>query len=277
MTIGLFAFFIITVLIPYLNFILQSSIVNKEDKKIIAIAHRGASKLAFENSLTSFQIALKQNIDVIEIDVHLTKDDVVVVSHDYNLKRIAKLDEDIEDLTYEQIKKLNIGDGFVNEKIPTLNEVLKLIDGKKKIMIELKWPRKGIYKNLVSKTLACIVQNEAVEWSIIQSFEKDYLKDVIEKYPQIECHQLVFGLSKILPIYYDNHFRFGQFEPLEGVSSVNIFYMYLNSSFVKKMHSKGIKVMAFTLNDEKKIARAVNFGVDGIISDEANIIKKFYD
>jgi len=274
MTISLFIFLIITVLIPFLNFYFQDS-GNSNENKIIYIAHRGASTLAPENTLQAFELALKQNVDMIELDVHLSKDDSIIVTHDRNLKRTTDLDKNVGDLTYEEIQKAKIKDKDGNmtfEKVPTLDDVLKLINGKKKVLIELKSSRNEPYLNLVDKTLQCISKNKAEDWVAVQSFEKKYLEEIIEKNKSIECQQLIFGVSSILPVYFDTKIRFGKFEPIAGVSSVNIFYIYLNSSFVNRMHQKGIKVMTFTIDKKKDAQRAVNFGVDGIITNDVSAI-----
>ena len=104
-------------------------------KKIIA--HRGVfnNKDIPENSLKSFHEAVKLNYDV-EFDIHLTKDNILVVFHDNNLKRMTGLDKNIQDCTYDEIKDLKLLN--TNETIPTLDEVLKIIDNKVFMDIEIK-------------------------------------------------------------------------------------------------------------------------------------------
>jgi glycerophosphoryl diester phosphodiesterase len=279
MTLPLFIFLVITVLIPYINFIIQ----NKELKtninyKIESVAHRGASKYAPENTLASFKKALEENADIIELDVHVSKDDSLIIMHDSNTKRTTGTEGEIENLNFRDIRKLNAGflfeENYKNEKIPTLDEVLKLVNGRSTVLIELKWPKNGIYINLVKEVLKCIAENNAQKWVIIQSFETAYLKEILSTTKTIDCHQLVFGWSNILPLYYDRKICIGNFEPLFGVKSVNIFYLYLSKSFVSKMHSKNIKVFVFTLDDKEKIIQAINLGADGIISNDHRILKK---
>ena len=279
MTLGLVVFLILTILIPYINFSIGGSINPKIlNKRPISVAHRGASKLAPENTIQSFALALNQNIDIIELDIHLSKDDSIVVIHDNNLKRTAGIDEYVENLTYSELRKINIAKKISNDNInyiiPTLDEVLKLVNGSKKVLIEIKWPKEGIYNNIVDKTLECIRSNKAETWTIIQSFDTKYLVQVTSKAPDIECHQLVFGVSNILPIYFDRSIKFGQFVPVNGISSVNIYYIYANENFVNKMHSRGLDVMVFTINEKEKMNKALSFNIDGIISDNASIINE---
>lgn len=119
------------------------------DNKIIA--HRGYyNGLIPENSFSSFKKCLYQNIPI-ELDVHLTKDKKIVVFHDFNLKKMTGLDAEIEDLTYDEIKKLTLKK--TKEKIPLLSEVLELIHSKVPLIIELKNKKIGPLENVLIKLL----------------------------------------------------------------------------------------------------------------------------
>ena len=90
------------------------------------IAHRGLHDEKIpENSMKAFSKAIKNNY-VIELDIHLLKDNNVVVFHDDNLKRMTNKNINIKDMTYEEIKKINLKQ--TDEKIPLLKDVLKLVD-----------------------------------------------------------------------------------------------------------------------------------------------------
>lgn len=102
------------------------------------IAHRGyhdIKKGIPENSIAAFKRAIRYNY-IIELDVHLTKDNKIVVFHDYSLKRMCKIDKLIEDCSYDELLKYNLLD--TKYKIPLLDEVLRLIDGKVGLLIETK-------------------------------------------------------------------------------------------------------------------------------------------
>lgn len=100
------------------------------------IAHRGLhNEEVPENSLLAFKLALEKNV-AIELDVHVLKDNSIVVFHDNNLKRMTGIDKELRDCTYEEIKKLKLLNS--NEHIPLLNEVLSIVDKKVLIDIELK-------------------------------------------------------------------------------------------------------------------------------------------
>lgn len=104
------------------------------------IAHRGLHDAeSFENSLSAYQKAIDKGY-AIEIDIHVTADDRIVSVHDGTLDRIAGSPLCVEDSTLAQLKELYIGG--TQEKIPTLEEVLALVNGQVPLLIELKADRK---------------------------------------------------------------------------------------------------------------------------------------
>ena len=103
-------------------------------------AHRGLydnKTDAPENSMKAFKKAIDAGFGI-ELDVQLTKDERVVVFHDFDLKRICNVDKRVKDLTYAEISKLNILD--TDCKIPLFEDVLELVDGKVPLIIEYKLP-----------------------------------------------------------------------------------------------------------------------------------------
>ena len=126
-------------IVVFYNFATAGEAIS-EDKiswiKETPIAHRGVhTKDIPENSLSAFENALKNNY-AIELDVQFTKDKEVVVFHDENLKRMTNDTRNIEDVNYDELKNLRLGN--TNEIIPTLEEVLELVDSKVAILIEIK-------------------------------------------------------------------------------------------------------------------------------------------
>ena len=271
MTIALFLFLVITLLIPYLKFTFQSTDISKTDKNcVLVIAHRGASGYAPENTLASFSKAIEMNADILELDVHLTSDDSVMVMHDYNVKRTTNGKGEIESMSFDEIRKLDAGSWFdakyKDEKVPTLNEVLALVNGRKKVLIELKWPAKGIYKDLVERVIQVIHQYHAESWVILQSFETIYLKQLSEVAPNLIQQQLLFGKSGLLPIYFDRTIQFGKFRPQKKAASVNIFYIYITPSLIKDMHKMGKQVYGFAPSKESDMCKLIHMEIDGMIT-----------
>lgn len=108
----------------------------------VVTAHRGYSAAAPENTLPAFQLAIDQGCEWAELDVQMTKDGVVMVTHDTSLRRCTGRNENIYDLTYNEVRKLDAGRWFgqkyTGAKVPTLEEVLDLCKGKIQLNIEIK-------------------------------------------------------------------------------------------------------------------------------------------
>ena len=100
-------------------------------------AHRGLfdNKNIVENTVSSFKKALKDNINI-ELDIRITKDNKIVVFHDENLKRLTDLDKLVKDMTYDELEMIKLLD--TNDTIPLLEDVLKIVNGRVTLLIEIK-------------------------------------------------------------------------------------------------------------------------------------------
>ena len=103
--------------------------------KLLKISHRGACGYEPENTLASFKKAIEINADMIELDVHVCKTGEVVVIHDEKVNRTTNGKGYVSQKNLESLKKLDAGKG---KKIPTLIEVLDLVNKRVKVNIELK-------------------------------------------------------------------------------------------------------------------------------------------
>lgn len=244
--------------------------------EVKVVGHRGAAALAPENTLASFRKALEIGVDIIELDIHLTNDGRIVVIHDSNVKRTTNSKGEISELTLEEIKSLDAGSwfdaSFENEQIPTLSEVLDLVNGQCKVLVEIKWPKSNIYKTIVPKMLDIFDEKNASSWVIVQSFEPKYLNQLSELTSEIEMHQLLFGFGDIVPIYYDRSLHWGKFIPVKGITSLNIFYIYLNKGFTNTL-DENTSIGVFTVNKEKDILKSISLGAKFIISDNPDLVK----
>lgn len=149
------------------------------------IAHRGIhdNKTIPENSLLAFKTALKYNYPI-ELDVQLTKDDVLVVFHDFDLKRMANINSLIRETTYSDLQKIKLL--TTNETIPTLAEVLKLIDSKVLLDIEIKNTKQ------VKKTCEILINNlKNYHNFILKSFNPKIVRYLKKHYPHLEVGFLI--------------------------------------------------------------------------------------
>lgn len=138
----------------------------------IIFGHRGVPSLAPENSLKSFELIRANKIEGVELDVHLSSDNRLVVIHDFNTLKLTGEDYEISETTYSILKDLDIGEG---EKIPLLSEVFKTL-GKEVIYdIEIKSRGKN-RKQLAEKLLEIIQEYKLNDYCIVTSFDPFIIK-----------------------------------------------------------------------------------------------------
>src|SRR6266550_9364554 len=104
------------------------------------VGHRGASALAPENTLRAIELAIDLGLDLVEVDVYLSRDGEVVVIHDENLRRLAGRSEAVADLTAAELSRVDLGAG---QGVPRLVDVLRLARGRIGVYIELKGTKTG--------------------------------------------------------------------------------------------------------------------------------------
>ena len=128
---------ILTIVLLYLLILVRPNSKLPENKNLLHdYAHRGLhGKKVPENSLQAFLLACDRNFGI-ELDVQLSADSEVMVFHDYSLKRMTGVDKRLSDLTVSELQSLSLVG--TDQKIPTLKEVLELVDGKVPILVELK-------------------------------------------------------------------------------------------------------------------------------------------
>ena len=220
---------------------------------MLRIGHRGACGYAPENTLASFKKALELSLDYIEFDVYVLKDGSVVVIHDDKVDRTTNGTGYVLDKTLEEIQNLDAGDG---EKIPTLQEVLNLIDKKTKVNIELKG--EGTAKP-VANIIEDYVQTKGWAYGdfLVSSFNQVELCTFKDLKPEVKIGALITEIPLDLA-------KFG--EDLKAYS-VNPSMEFVNKEFVEDAHKRGLKVFVFTVNEKDDIQRMKELNVDGVFSD----------
>ncbi len=206
------------------------------------ISHRGIHDniKTYENTLESFKLAMKKNY-IIELDIHLTKDNQIVVFHDYNTKRITGKDHIVEQSTYKELNNQEI------IHIPTLEEVLKLVHGKVPLLIEIKQNSKV---GLLERTLMDILKNYKGEYAI-QSFNAMTVYWLKKHYPNILRGQLSYHYKKIKMNKLSKFLLKNMiFNPLTKPNFISYKYNELSPRKIKKYKKKGISLIAWTINNK---------------------------
>jgi glycerophosphoryl diester phosphodiesterase len=265
----------------YQNVFGSTNLKRVKNKEFEVIAHKGASGYAPENTMASFKLALEMGVDMIELDVRHTKDEEIIVFHDQTLDRTTNGSGDVHDYTLEEIKQLDAGSWydskFSGEKIPTLKEVLDLVDGTCKVLIEIKHMDHPHYHDFSDK-LVDIVREEknGFEWVILQSYENKYLEEAHAYDPRIETKKMVIGedSAPLIAFYIETRMHLGRSEKEEQLSTINPHYSTLSPRRVFRMHARGFKVFTYPVNTRDEMIKMLNMGVDGIITDYPDILLK---
>lgn len=244
----------------------------RQKKDFVLIAHRGASDVAPENTLAAIARALEGPAQYIEIDIHQTRDQQVVVMHDATVNRTTNGRGAIADLTLAELRQLDAGSwfnaAFSQEKVPTLEEVLRLVNGRKKLLIEIK-KGQNYYKGIEKATLELIRKHQARDWTLIQSFYDPVLARVWQQEDAITTHKLLLGKVPGLPLYFDHRLRWGRLDQYDRVQAINIHHRFASRGFIRHLHHKGFKTFVWTVDKPADINKMIDRGADGIISNVA--------
>ena len=230
-------------------------------------AHRGYSEVAPENTIPAIEAAIETYSDYTEIDVQLTKDGTVVIYHDLNLYRTSGARTKIIDITYEELCEYDVGSWFSNEyvgtKVPTLAEVLDFCKGKVKLNIEIK--RINNQQELVDKVVDLIGEYEFERQCVVTSMSYEALKMVKERNSEIKT-------GYIMSIAYGNFYENANIDFFSMKASM------ITEDVVKRAHTLGKEVHAWTVNSRNEILRLHAIGTDNIITDRPVFVQEvLYD
>lgn len=241
-------------------------------KKPLIIAHRGESFDAPENTLAAVNLAWQRNADAVEVDVHLTKDNHVIVIHDPNTKRIGNQNKKIKDSTLDEIKQVIVEDNkCTNEKIPTLNEVLSSVPFLKKILVEIKTGNKII------PPLVNLINNSNLETNQIEFIGFDFrtMAEVKNFLPQ---HNVLWILK--LERTWSNKFFHPSIKKIilkakeNNIDGLDLWAgKNINTNLIREIKTAGLLVYLWTADDPEKIRSYIEMGVDGITTNRAGWIK----
>ncbi|AIF45232.1 glycerophosphodiester phosphodiesterase [Virgibacillus sp. SK37] len=238
-----------------INYVVNDSLVYlKWDVEIAS--HRGDLKHAPENSMSSIRSAIRKGVDAVEVDVAMTKDGVIVLSHDLDLKRVAGVSDKISDLTFEEIKQIDIGrlygEEFIGERIPTLDEVLKVMkENDTKLIIDLKSAEPG--RGFAEKIVELVEKNDSDHLAYVQSFSYELLQDIRKRNETIKIGQILFlsagNLSKL------------------DVDFYTIRESMLTERFIERAKKQNREVWVWTVNIKRNMKEVLKYDIDGIITD----------
>lgn len=243
---------------------------------IQVVAHRGGSLLAPENTLLAFEAGIKAKADQLELDIHLSKDDVMIIMHDPTLKRTTNQSGTIGDYTVDELKQFNAAsshEGHPFTEIPTLKEVLDLVkDTDLELQIEIKVDNDGNrYEGIEEQLVAMLNEYDLIDRSIIISFDFPSLTRIHELEPKLRRGALVSKdyMSKIGSKGPD---AVAQGIKDLGVEFIGINHVYLSANLYAALRVQGLGVGAWTVNDESTMKKIAALGVDFITTDRPDLL-----
>ena len=233
---------------------------------MLKIGHRGAKAYAPENTIASFQKALELGVDMIEFDVRITKDKYPVVVHDNRLRRLTKEFLRVNKLTLAQLKKLKVRQ---TETIPTLAEVLDVVDSKVGLNIDIKvrGAAQIIVQTLrdykIDMTNVMISSVHSSELRVVQGLEDDIITALIFRSYNASRFWLIMDFLAVLFLPITRYYIVWLVRHAHA-DYLNIHHRFLDRRKVNLLHRSGIKICAWTVDSQRKIDYLKSLGVDGI-------------
>lgn len=218
----------------------------------LCIGHRGARGHAPENTLLSIDTGMRLGADMIEFDVQRCEDQLVVI-HDPRLERTTGGEGRVEQVRFDYLRSLDAGQG---QQIPTLQEVLDLVEARVPLNVEIK-SAAGTGAMVASLLRDVLADGWSASQFLVSSFHLPELYEFKQIAPEIPIAALVCGV------------------PLDwaacaielGASALNISAEFADPHLVHDAQSRGLKVYAYTVNHPQEIRALRDAGLDGVFSD----------
>ena len=230
-------------------------------RTIALTGHRGSKVRAPENTLSALRQAISEGADYAEIDVQTTADGVVVLLHDADLMRVASVRKRLRDVTYDQLREIDVGSwfdpAFSSERIPTLQEVIDLARGRIRLNIELKytWPD----PTLAEKVGSLVRRNQFTSDCVVSSLNVEALIEIENSFPELTTGLIVFQ-------------AIGDLSRMEA-DFLSISAARATSRLVRNVHRHERAVHVWTVNDPGNTLSMIEMGVDNIITDEPAFLR----
>lgn len=231
----------------------------KERPLVLVTAHRGHARAAPENTLSAMRKAIESGADYAEMDVQLTADGKVVLLHDRDLKRVAGVSRRLDELSYDEVRRLDVGSwfdpAFSGERVPTLAEVIELCRGKIRLNIELKFF--GPDRQLVREVVDIVREQDFESDCLVTSLNYDALLEVRQRDPRLRTGIIVAH-------------ALGDINRLE-VDALSVRADFLSDALLRSAHGGGKEVHVWTVNEAREMFGLVKRGVDNIITSDPDL------
>jgi glycerophosphoryl diester phosphodiesterase len=240
-------------------------------------AHRGGAALAPENTLAAFDLGLALGADGIELDVRLSRDDVVVVHHDATLERTTDRRGRVADFTAEELSRVDAGYRFGEggehpfrgrgQGIPRLDTVLSRYPNVR-VIVELKENNTA----LASATIEVVRRANALDRVCLGSFGRHVLRAARALEPALATSA---AREEVRLALYRSWIRWPvRNTPYGGyqVCEVAGFTRVVSPRFIELAHGANLRVQVWTVNQEQDARRLLDWGVDALITDRPDLM-----
>jgi len=228
------------------------------------IAHRGASAYLPENTLAAYELAVAQAADMIEVDLHRTRDGEVVVAHDAELARIGGRGE-IAGASLAEVRSLDAGAGH---RVPTLSELLDGFGPRIPLNLELKQAQQGAYAGLPALVAAEVRGRGLLGRTLFSSFYDAVLQELRRVEPEARIALL---LSRRAPQEWVARAH------ALAAEAVNPELPLVDRAFVERAHAEGLAVYVFTVDPLDEMRRLLELGVDGLFTNVPDRMRRLVD
>jgi len=226
----------------------------------LVIAHRGASAQRPENTLGAFALAIEQSADMIETDLHRTRDGAVVITHDESLAGLGGRGE-IADATLAEVRALDAGGGA---RVPTLDEVLDAFGARVAWNLELKRGTRADYAGLEALALDAVARRGLSERVLFSSFYDPVLARLRALAPQARIGLLLARRSAQSALERARSL---------GAEAIHPEAALVEPGLVERAHAAGLAVYPFTVDDEAEMRHLLAIGVDGLFSNHPDRLR----
>lgn len=243
-------------------------------RPLIAVAHRGASGYAPENTLAAIDEAYRLGAETVEVDVQLTFDDHLVLMHDTRLDRTTDVAEvfpgrapyEVADFTLAEIRRLDagssFGDEFAGEPVPLLSEALdRLRFYDMNLLLEVKKPE--LYPGIEQKIAVELVKRP--HW-LAPNAPDEPLRLVVQSFDW-DSARVSKGLLPSVPHALLGRVPEGDIGQYTWAHMINPNHTTIDADYVNAVHDAGLEIMPYTINDPARMRQVLEMGVDGFITD----------
>lgn len=231
------------------------------------IAHRGASYLAPENTVSAAKLAWELDADAVEVDIHLSKDNRVMVIHDKDTKKTCSEKKNLVIKKTPSILLRDLdagswkGEEFEGEKIPFLKEIIETVPAGKTLVVEIKCG-----SEILPAVKRCIEKSGKQNQIVFISFGWQTILDTKKEFPENKCYWLSSVKSGLKN-------KMEQASKL-GLEGVNLRHSIVDEEIVERASSLNLEVLTWTVDDPEEAKRLTELGVTGITTNRPKWLKE---